>query len=117
MPAWPHLLHRELLLLLATLVALQVLALVVDAPLEEIADAARTPNPARAPWYFLGLQELVHHSALVGGVAACPPPSCVALVFLPYLDTSPRGVGTWFSRDRRVVNTVLRPCSCSAASS
>jgi len=66
--SWPHLLARELILLLAVLVALHVLALSFDAPLEEIADATRTPNPAKAPWYFLGLQELVHYSALVGGV-------------------------------------------------
>jgi quinol-cytochrome oxidoreductase complex cytochrome b subunit len=102
-PAWPHLLCLEVLLLLATLVVLQVLALAVNAPLEEIADAARTPNPARAPWYFLGLQELVHHSAVVGGVLA-PAVVFIALVVLPYIDTSPRGIGTWFARDRRAVN-------------
>jgi quinol-cytochrome oxidoreductase complex cytochrome b subunit len=105
-PAWPHLLHREVLLLLATLVVLQVLALAIDAPLEEIADAARTPNPARAPWYFLGLQELVHHSAFVGGVLA-PAAAFLALVMLPYIDTYPGGVGTWFARERRAANTVF----------
>ena len=54
-PAWPHLLYRELLLLLVVLVALHALALLFNAPLEEIADPTRTPNPAKAPWYFLGL--------------------------------------------------------------
>jgi quinol-cytochrome oxidoreductase complex cytochrome b subunit len=105
-PAWPHLLHLEVLLLLATLVAFQVLALAIDAPLEEMANAARTPNPARAPWYFLGLQELVHHSAFVGGVLA-PAAVFIALVLLPYVDTDSRGVGTWFARERRTANTAF----------
>jgi len=105
-PAWPHLLAREVLLLIATFTVLQVLALVVDAPLEEMADATRTPNPARAPWYFLGLQELVHHSAFIGGVVV-PVAILGALVALPYVDTGRRGIGTWFHRDRRVANAVF----------
>ena len=101
--AWPSLLHREVLLLLATLAVLQVLSLVFDAPLEEIADPARTPNPARAPWYFVGLQELVHHSAFFGGVVV-PTAILLVLLVLPYVDTGRRGVGTWFHRDRRLAN-------------
>ena len=66
--AWPHLLYRELLVALGVVVALHVVSLMFMAPLEEMADPTRTPNPAKAPWYFLGLQELVHYSALVGGV-------------------------------------------------
>ena len=46
------------------------LSLFLNAPLEELANPAKTPNPAKAPWYFLGLQELVSHSALLGGVVA-----------------------------------------------
>ena len=66
--AWPHLLYRELLVALGVIIALHVASLLFMAPLEEMADPTRTPNPAKAPWYFLGLQELVHYSALVGGV-------------------------------------------------
>ncbi|HSB60192.1 MAG TPA: cytochrome b N-terminal domain-containing protein, partial [Vicinamibacteria bacterium] len=103
--AWPNLLFRELLLLLVVLAALHVLALSVDAPLEEIANPTRTPNPAKAPWYFLGLQELVHYSALVGGVVI-PALAVLALVLVPYLDPRPRGVGIWFPRERRLANAV-----------
>jgi quinol-cytochrome oxidoreductase complex cytochrome b subunit len=104
--AWPHLVFRELIVLVAVVAALNAFALLVDAPLEEIADAARTPNPAKAPWYFLGLQELVHYGALLGGVVV-PTALVLALLALPYLDTHPRGVGVWFARERRVANAVF----------
>jgi quinol-cytochrome oxidoreductase complex cytochrome b subunit len=111
--AWPHLLYRELLLLLAVLVALHVVALLFNAPLEEIADATRTPNPAKAPWYFLGLQELVHYSAFVGGVLV--PALVVLLLFLaPYLDPVPRGVGVWFAPERRLANSLFAALAAAA---
>ncbi len=104
--AWPHLVLRELTVLVLVLVAVNVFALLVDAPLEEIADATRTPNPAKAPWYFLGLQELVHYGAILGGVVV-PTALVLALLVLPYLDTRPRGVGVWFSRERPLANAVF----------
>jgi quinol-cytochrome oxidoreductase complex cytochrome b subunit len=104
--AWPHLLYRELLVALAVVVVLHVISLVFMAPLEELADPTRTPNPAKAPWYFLGLQELVHYSALVGGVLV-PTLIVVALVVLPYVDRKPAGSGRWFAPERRVANTVF----------
>ena len=104
--AWPHLLYRELLLLLAVLVVLHVTALLADAPLEEIADATRTPNPAKAPWYFLGLQELVHYSAFIGGVLV-PALLVLLLLLAPYLDAAPRGTGVWFAAERRLANAVF----------
>ncbi|MDO8677868.1 MAG: cytochrome b N-terminal domain-containing protein [Acidobacteriota bacterium] len=104
--AWPHLLYRELLLLLAVVVALHVVALLFNAPLEELANPTRTPNPAKAPWYFLGLQELVHYSAFIGGVLV-PGLIVLALVLVPYLDPSPRGVGVWFSPERRRANWIF----------
>lgn len=106
MLAWPHLLYRELLLLLVVLVALHVGALIFDAPLEEIADATRTPNPAKAPWYFLGLQELVHYSAFVGGVLV-PTVVVLMLILVPYLDPVPRGIGMWFAAERRWANRIF----------
>ena len=104
--AWPHLLYRELLVTLAVIVALHVISLLFMAPLESIADPTRTPNPAKAPWYFLGLQELVHYSAFVGGVLV-PTLIVLALVVLPYVDRQPHGVGRWFAPERRVANTVF----------
>jgi quinol-cytochrome oxidoreductase complex cytochrome b subunit len=81
-------------------------ALFFDAPLEAPADATRTPNPALAPWYFLGLQELVHYGALLGGVVV-PVALVLALIVLPYLDRRPLGIGVWFARERRVANGVF----------
>ncbi len=101
--AWPHLLYRELLLLVLVLVVLHVVSLILNAPLEEIADPTRTPNPAKAPWYFLGLQELVHYSAFIGGVLV-PALVVLLLVLVPYLDPAPRGVGIWFAPERRWAN-------------
>ena len=104
--SWPHLLYRELLVALAVLVALHVVSLLFNAPLEEIADPTRTPNPAKAPWYFLGLQELVHYSAFVGGVLV-PTLLVLVLVALPYVDATPRGIGVWFARERRWANLIF----------
>ncbi len=101
--AWPHLLYRELLVALSVIVVLHAVSLIFMAPLEEIADPTRTPNPAKAPWYFLGLQELVHYSALIGGVIV-PALLVMALLALPYVDRSPAGTGRWFAPERRTAN-------------
>jgi quinol-cytochrome oxidoreductase complex cytochrome b subunit len=112
-PAWPHLLYREVLLLVAMLAVLQAISLWVDAPLEDLADPTRTPNPARSPWYFLGLQELVHYSAFFGGVVV-PLALIGAMVALPYVDKGRRGIGTWFHRDRCVANLVFASIAVAA---
>ena len=104
--AWPHLLYRELLVALGVIVALHAISLLFTAPLESIADPTRTPNPAKAPWYFLGLQELVHYSAFVGGVLV-PTLLVLALLVLPFIDRQPRGVGRWFAPERRAANTIF----------
>ncbi len=104
--AWPHLLYRELLVALGVIVFLHVISLVFMAPLEEMADPTRTPNPAKAPWYFLGLQELVHYSALIGGVIV-PTLIVLALLVIPYADRNPAGAGRWFARERRTANIVF----------
>ncbi len=101
--AWPHLLYREALVALGVIIVLHLISLVFMAPLEQMADPTRTPNPAKAPWYFLGLQELVHYSALVGGVIV-PTLLVIGLLALPYLDRNPKGSGRWFSPDRRLAN-------------
>ena len=103
---WPHLVFREILLFLATLAVLLILAIFWNAPLEEIANPVHPPNPAKAPWYFLGLQELVSYSAFWGGVVV-PALLVTALVALPYLDRKRKGVGVWFSGERKVALTVF----------
>src|SRR5215469_18720017 len=58
---YPHLLLREAIAFQVLLIAIVLLALIWDAPLEQLANPLVTPNPAKAPWYFLGLQELLHY--------------------------------------------------------
>jgi quinol-cytochrome oxidoreductase complex cytochrome b subunit len=110
---WPNLVFRELLLFLATVAVLLVLAIFWNAPLEEIANPVHPPNPAKAPWYFLGLQELVAYSAFWGGVVV-PALVVTALVALPYLDRKRKGVGVWFSRERKVAITLFTVCLTAA---
>ena len=86
-----------------------VLAIFWNAPLEEIANPVHPPNPAKAPWYFLGLQELVSYSAFWGGVVV-PGLLVTALVLLPYIDRKRKGVGRWFARERDVANTIFTVC-------
>jgi hypothetical protein len=71
-----------------------VLGFYLDAPLKEVANPAIPENPAKAPWYFLGLQELVSYSAFMGGVGI-PTIVLIGLGLIPYLDRDPRGVGEW----------------------
>ena len=98
-------------MLLFLLVAAVVLFLAIfwNAPLEEFANPIHPPNPAKAPWYFLGLQELVSYSAFWGGVVV-PGLLVTALVLLPYLDRQRQGVGRWFARERVVANTIFTLC-------
>jgi quinol-cytochrome oxidoreductase complex cytochrome b subunit len=94
-PSWPHLLWAELAALMFTVAVCLVLGYFSDAPLKEMANPAIPENPAKAPWYFLGLQELVSYSAFMGGVGI-PGIVLVGLGLIPYIDRDPRGVGVWF---------------------
>lgn len=100
---WPHLLLRELSLFAWTTAAFIALSIVIDAPLLGPANADLPENPAKAPWYFLGLQELVSYSAFVGGLLL-PLVAVVGLALIPYLDREEAGVGLWFGApgDRKV---------------
>jgi len=100
-PTWPHLLVRELLLFLVVGIVMLGVSLIFNAPLEEAANPLHSTNPAKAPWYFVGIQELVSYSAFLGGIVA-PAVMVLSMLLLPYLDRNPRGVGVWFSRERGV---------------
>lgn len=104
--SWPHLMVRELLLFLLVFVAILAVSLAFNAPLEEAANPLHSTNPAKAPWYFVGIQELVSYSAFLGGIAA-PAVIVLSLLLLPYLDRNPKGTGVWFSRDRLVATTLF----------
>lgn len=83
---WPHLLIRHAIAVLVVLLVVLVVSLVFNAPLREIANPALTPNPEKAPWYFIGLQELLSRlHPLVAGVLV-PAFVTIGLVALPHID-------------------------------
>jgi menaquinol-cytochrome c reductase cytochrome b/c subunit len=98
--AFPVVLLLEVLLLLGTTLAIFLFSLVKQAPLETIANPLVTTDPAKAPWYFIGLQELLEHMhPLVAGVLL-PAVLVAFLVALPYLDRARAGAGVWFTSQR-----------------
>ncbi len=104
--SWPNLFLAELFTFVVTLSAILIVSLLFNAPLEEPVNALHPPNPAKAPWYFLGLQEMVSYSAFWGGIGV-PTIFVLLLLGTPYLDRGPKGVGKWFSRDRLLANTIF----------
>lgn len=98
-PSWPYLMRAELLIFMATMLVLVALGLWFDAPLRELANPIVPENPAKAPWYFLGLQEMVSYSAFVGGIAI-PGIVVIGLMLIPYLDREPEPAGLWFSGNK-----------------
>ena len=106
LPASPWLYRAEAAVALATLGILLLLSLVFEAPLSERADPVHPPNPAKAPWYFVGFQEMVSYSAFFGGVAA-PLALLGFFVLAPLLDRSRSAGGMWFARDRIGINLVF----------
>ncbi|HEY3216322.1 MAG TPA: hypothetical protein VGK93_07505 [Candidatus Eisenbacteria bacterium] len=84
----PHLLLREVILIQVCVIAMALLSLFFDSPLEGIADPTNTPNPAKAPWYFLGLQELLHYFPPVVAGVLIPGMVVVAMVVIPYFRTN-----------------------------
>lgn len=98
-PSWPRVFRIEAMLLMAVLVGLMLISLAFDAPLKEMANPEVPENPAKAPWYFLGLQELVSYSAFMGGMVI-PGIVVVGLCLIPYLDREDEDVGIWFSGSR-----------------
>ena len=114
----PHLLRRMVLVFLAVFALTIVLSLVSNAPLEEAANPTLTPNPAKAPWYFLWLQELVAvttlrfkglvlSGGLIGGIIV-PGLLLLAAVVWPFYDRTPlHTIGRWFPPERRRQNMVM----------
>lgn len=91
----------ELIISLVVIVFLTIWSIAVDAPLEEIANPTITPNPAKAPWYFLGLQELlVYFDPWLAGVVL-PTLIVVGLIAIPYIDINPKGNGYYTFEERK----------------
>jgi len=100
---WPHLLAIEFVALLAMLAFLTLLSAFVDAPLLEFANFNEQPNPSKAPWYFLGLQELLaYFDPMVAGILI-PTFGMIALAVVPYVDRNPSTRPT----DRKLAITIF----------
>ena len=113
---WPHLLLEEFVAVLACLAFLTVFSTLVDAPLLDLANVNRTPNPSKAPWYFLGLQELLrYYHPMIAGVLI-PGIGLGILMAFPYLDKNPSMrpanrkfaimLFTWFMMFSAILSTI-----------
>jgi len=104
--SWPHLLRAEVAVFMLCLAGVVVYSFFINAPLKELANPLIPENPAKAPWYFLGLQELVSYSAFMGGIGL-PTVALLGLALIPFLDREKQYVGIWFSnRQGRLVALV-----------
>jgi len=104
---WPDLVYTELIALILCSVVLIVWSILLKAPLEQPANRAVTPNPSKAPWYFLGLQEmLVYFDPWLAGVVL-PSLIIVGLIAIPYIDKNPKGNGYYTFAERKVEITLF----------
>ena len=104
---WPDLVYTELISLILCTVVLIVWSILLKAPLEQPANRAVTPNPSKAPWYFLGLQEmLVYFDPWLAGVVL-PGLIIVGLIAIPYIDKNEKGNGYYTFNERKVEITLF----------
>ncbi|HXX14860.1 MAG TPA: hypothetical protein VEJ47_08145 [Candidatus Eremiobacteraceae bacterium] len=105
--SYPHLLVREAIVFEVLMIAIVLLALIWDAPLEQVANPQLTPNPAKAPWYFLGLQELLHvFPPFVAGFLI-PTLVVIALIVMPYFKANVEGKPLWSEQGAKRFGMVL----------
>jgi hypothetical protein len=97
---YPEVLFRAAVAIEVMAIALVVAALLFNAPLEGLADPSHTPNPAKAPWYFLGLQEMLHYFPPVVAGVLVPTLVVIALVVIPYFNINVEAEGL-FLKDRK----------------
>jgi hypothetical protein len=97
---WPDLVYTEMICMVVLTAVLVIWGVVLQAPLEDPASAVKTPNPSKAPWYFLGLQEmLVYYDPWMAGVVL-PSIILVGLMALPYIDFNKKGNGYYTFNER-----------------
>jgi quinol-cytochrome oxidoreductase complex cytochrome b subunit len=97
---YPNLVARELVVALVLLACLLVISAIFDAPLRERANPSFSPNPAKAPWYFMGLQELLIHFHPLFVVVVFPVTIVAGSIWLPYLKREDTNQGIWFISDK-----------------
>jgi len=104
---YPNLLVREAIVFEVLIIAMVLVALFWDAPLEQLANPLLTPNPAKAPWYFLGLQELLHFfPPFVAGILI-PTLVVIALIVIPYFNVNVEGKPLWSEQASRRFGVVI----------
>ncbi|MBI4057008.1 MAG: cytochrome b N-terminal domain-containing protein [Elusimicrobia bacterium] len=104
---WPNLIVREYMAAAGCVLVILLWSVLQNAPLEVVANPNVTPNPSKAPWYFVGLQELlVYFDPWIAGVVI-PTVIIIGLMAIPYLDEDPRGVGYYSIRERPFANTLF----------
>jgi hypothetical protein len=104
---WPDLVYTEMISLIVCSVVLIIWSILLKAPLEQPANPANTPNPSKAPWYFLGLQEmLVYFDPWLAGVVL-PSLIIVGLICIPYIDKNPKGNGYYTFAERKAEVTIF----------
>lgn len=112
---YPEVLFRAAVAIEVMAIVLVLTSLMFDAPLEGLADPMHTPNPAKAPWYFLGLQELLHYFPPVVAGVLIPGLVVMALIVIPYFNINVEAEGLWFrdkeKRLRSIAVIVIAFCS------
>lgn len=98
---FPEVLIRAVLAVEVLLVALVVTSLFFNAPLEGLANPTNTPNPAKAPWYFLGLQEMLHYFPPIVAGVVIPGLLVVSLIVIPYFDINVEAEGFFLKNHRQ----------------
>jgi quinol-cytochrome oxidoreductase complex cytochrome b subunit len=96
----PHLVNREFVVAMVLLALLFLVSSLFDAPLRERANPSISPNPAKAPWYFMGLQELLIHFHPFFAIVIFPASILVAGCWLPYIQLNDSNYGIWFLSDK-----------------
>ena len=104
---FPNLVVKEIIAFQVMVIVLVLISLFVDAPLEWIANPDHTPNPAKAPWYFLGLQELLHYFPPVVGGVVLPTLTVIALIAIPYFKINLKKDGMWKEQPRQTLTGFL----------
>lgn len=99
--AFPHMVVRGAIAFQVLTIVMAIISLLFDAPLKHIADPLHTEIPAKAPWYFLGLQELLHYfPPFIAGVLI-PVLVIIALIVIPYFDVNAKAEGLWESNRKK----------------
>lgn len=105
---WPDLVYTELICMIGLTAFLIFWAIALPAPLEEAASSVKTPNPSKAPWYFLGLQEmLVYYDPWMAGVVL-PSMIVAGLMAIPYIDFNKAGNGYYTIKERQFSYTIFQ---------